>query len=191
MAVSEITRQWEGVELPKPGTYTLDPTHTTAGFVARHLMVTKVRGSFTDISGSITVAENPLESTAEATMAADSFTTGHDERDAHVKSADFLDIENHPTLIFRTLSITATGGSTFAVVGELSIRGEAREITLDVEIDGVARDPWGGDRVAVSTRGEINREDWGLTWNVVLEGGGALVSKKIVLEIEAQLVHQP
>jgi polyisoprenoid-binding protein YceI len=190
MTTSDLTRSWRGVDLPAPGTYIVDPSHTTAGFMARHLMVTKVRGSFAEVSGSITIGEDPLETTAEATMAASSFTTGSSERDAHVKSPDFLDVDTYPSVTFRTLGVSWVSGSTFEVTGELTIRDVSREVTLEVDVEGVAKDPWGGDRMAVTARGEINREDWGLTWNVALEGGGALVGKKVVLEIDAQLVRQ-
>ncbi len=187
---SPMTRTWDGVALPRPGTYVIDASHTTVGFVARHLMVTKVRGRFAELTGSITVAEDALATTAEATMQAASITTGSQDRDAHLRSGDFLLIDEHPTVDFRTVRITGHSGSTFTVLGELSIRGVTREIELQVEIDGVTPDPWGGERLAVSAYGEIDREDYGLTWNVAVEGGGVLVSKKVRLEIEAQAVRQ-
>lgn len=186
----ELTRTVSGVTLPQPGVYTIDPTHTRVGFVARHLMVTKVRGHFADVTGSITVAEHPMETTAEATMAAASITTGSDDRDAHLRSNDFLLIDEHPNVEFRTLGITGQDGSVFHVRGELTIKGVTREVPLEVEVDGVTTDPWGGVRLAVTATGEIDREDFGVTWNVALEGGGVLVSKKVRLEIEAQAVRQ-
>jgi polyisoprenoid-binding protein YceI len=186
----ELTRTIAGVALPQPGTYVVDPTHTRVGFVARHLMVTKVRGHFAEVEGSIVVAENPADTTAEATMVATSITTGNDDRDAHLRSGDFLLTEDFPNVVFRTLGITGQDGDVFHVRGELSIRGVTREIPLTVEIDGVTTDPWGGTRLAVTARGEIDREDFGLTWNVALEGGGVLVGKKVQLEVEAQAVLQ-
>jgi len=185
-----LTRTWNGVELPHPGRYVVDPAHTSVGFVARHLMVTKVRGRFADVTGSITVAEDATATVAEATMQAASITTGNDDRDTHLRSADFLDVEQHPTVDFRTLRITGHRGRSFDVVGELTIAGVTREVPLSVEVDGITTDPWGGERLAVTATGEIDREDFGLTWNVALESGGWLVSRKVTLEIEAQAVRE-
>jgi polyisoprenoid-binding protein YceI len=187
---SSGSREWRGLALPAPGTFTVDPSHTRVGFVARHLMVTKVRGSFAEVEGSVVVADDPLASTAQATMQAASITTGSPDRDAHLRSGDFLLVEEHPTVSYRSTRITGVSGDTFTVEGELTIRGVTRPVTLAVEVDGVAKDPWGGERLSLTARGEINREDFGLTWNVALEGGGVLVSKKATLEIEAQLVRQ-
>jgi polyisoprenoid-binding protein YceI len=184
------SRDWRGLTLPTPGTFTVDPSHTRVGFVARHLMVTKVRGSFAEVEGTVVVADDPLASTAEATMQAASITTGSQDRDTHLRSGDFLLVEQHPTVTYRSTGITGVHGDTFTVEGELTIRGVTRPVPLEVEVDGVAKDPWGGERLSLTARGEINREDFGLTWNVALEGGGVLVSKKATLEIEAQLVRQ-
>jgi polyisoprenoid-binding protein YceI len=184
------SRDWRGLSLPTPGTFTVDPSHTRVGFVARHLMVTKVRGSFAEVEGSVVVADDPLASTAQATMQAASITTGSPDRDTHLRSGDFLLVDEHPTVSYRSTGITGVSGDTFTVEGELTIRGVTRPVTLAVEVDGVAKDPWGGERLSLTARGEINREDFGLTWNVALEGGGVLVSKKATLEIEAQLVRQ-
>lgn len=184
------TRRWEGLTLPTPGTFVVDPSHTRVGFMAKHLMVTKVRGHFAEVEGTVVVAENPLDSTAQASMPAVSITTGSPDRDGHLRSGDFLLVDEHPTVDYRSTAITAVDGDTFTVEGELTIKGTTRPVTLQVEIDGVARDPWGGERLSLTARGEIDREDFGLTWNVALEGGGVLVSKKVVLEIEAQAVRQ-
>jgi len=183
-------RDWRGTSLPTPGEFTIDPTHSRVGFMAKHLMVTKVRGHFADVAGSITVTEDPMQSAAQATMQAESISTGSPDRDAHLRSGDFLRIEQHPTVTFRSTAITGYSAGAFTVQGELTIKGVTREVTLEVEIDGVATDPWGGERLSLTARGEIDREDFGLTWNVALESGGVLVSKKVVLEIEAQLVRQ-
>lgn len=187
---TSITRIVAGVELPMPGTYVLEPGHTRVGFVARHLMVTKVRGRFADIEGTITVAEDPAASTAAATFKTASVDTGSADRDAHLRSADFFDVERYPEIAFRNARVVSSKGSHFTVAGDLTIKDVTREVTLDVELDGVAKDPWGGTRLAVTASTEINREDWDLSWNVALETGGVLVSKKVTLEIEAQAVLQ-
>ena len=183
------SRAWNGLTLPTPGTFTVDASHTRVGFVAKHLMVTKVRGAFAEVEGSITIPDDPMQATAEATMQAASITTGSADRDAHLLSGDFLDVESFPTVSYRSTGVTDVSGDTFTVLGELTIRDVTRPVRLTVEIDGVAADPWGGERVALTARGEIDREDFGLTWNVALESGGVLVSKKVVLEIEAQAVR--
>lgn len=184
------SRVVNGVTFPAPGTYVLDPTHTRIGFVARHLMVTKVRGHFGEFSGSITVAEDPKDSTAEATLKSVSIETGTADRDTHLRSGDFLEAEKYPEITFRNARIQSAKGAEFTVVGDLTIKDTTREVTLDVEIDGVARDPWGNEKLAVTASTEIDREDFGMTWNVALETGGVLVSKKIKLEIEAQAARQ-
>lgn len=183
-------REWQGTDVPAPGTYVLDPSHTTVGFVARHLMVTKVRGRFEEFEGSITVAEDPLVSSAQAAISTASLTTGSADRDGHVKSDDFLAVETFPTMRFTSRSVSHVAGDRFTVVGDLTVKDVTREVVLDVTIDGVARDPWGGERLAVTASTEIDREDFGITWNVALESGGVLVSKKVRIEIEAQAVRQ-
>jgi polyisoprenoid-binding protein YceI len=185
-----LGRVVDGVTLPAAGTYVIDPTHSRVGFVARHLMVTKVRGSFAEVEGTITIAENPAESTATATMKTASVSSGTEDRDAHLRSGDFFDVENHPEIVFSNARITSSKGTEYQVTGDLTIKGVTRPVTLDVEYDGIAKDPWGGTRLAVTASTEIDREDWGLGWNVALETGGVLVSKKVKLEIEAQAVLQ-
>jgi polyisoprenoid-binding protein YceI len=185
-----LTRTVDGVALPTPGTYTLDPTHSRIGFVARHLMVTKVRGHFGTFEGSITIAEDPKASTAEATIKTASIDTGTADRDTHLRNGDFFDVELFPEITFRNARVRSQNGTDFTVTGDLTVKDVTREVTLDVELDGVAQDPWGGTRLAVTASTEIDREDWGLTWNVALETGGVLVSKKVKLEIEAQAVLQ-
>ena len=182
-------RSWNGISLPAPGTFTVDPAHTRVGFIAKHLMVTKVRGAFAEVEGSVVIAEDPTQSHAEATMQTASLSTGSPDRDAHVRSGDFLDVETYPTVSYRSTGITGVSGDEFTVDGELTIRDVTRPVRLAVEVEGPAGDPWGGERIALTARGEIDREEFGLTWNVALEGGGVLVSKKVVLEIEAQAVR--
>ncbi|HEX6936724.1 MAG TPA: YceI family protein [Actinomycetes bacterium] len=180
----------DGVTLPAAGTYVLDPTHTRIGFVARHLMVTKVRGSFAEFEGSITVGDDAKASTAEATMKAVSIETGVADRDNHLRSGDFLEAEKYPTISFRNARVLSQKGTEFKVAGDLTIKDVTREVVLDVELDGVAQDPWGNEKLAVTASTEIDREDFGMTWNVALETGGVLVSKKIKIEIEAQAARQ-
>lgn len=184
------TRVVDGVELPAAGTFVLDPAHSRVGFVARHLMVTKVRGHFAEVEGTVTIAEDPLESRAEATIAAASITTGAADRDTHLRSGDFLEIEKYPTLTFAITRVLGHRGATFQAVGDLTIKGVTREVELEVEVDGVARDPWGNEKLALTASTEIDREDFGITWNVALETGGVLVSRKVKIEIEAQAVRQ-
>jgi polyisoprenoid-binding protein YceI len=189
-AAAGASRVIGGVTFPAPGTYVLDPTHTRIGFVARHLMVTKVRGHFADFDGSITVAEDPTQSTAEATLRTVSIDTGTADRDNHLRSGDFLEAEKYPEITFRNARVLSQDGTGFRVVGDLTIKDVTKQVELAVELDGVAKDPWGNEKLAVTASTEIDREEFGMTWNVALETGGVLVSKKIKLEIEAQAARQ-
>lgn len=189
-AGAATSRVVDGVTFPAPGTYVLDPTHTRIGFVARHLMVTKVRGNFGEFSGSITVAEDPRDSTAEATLKTVTIETGTPDRDTHLRSGDFLEAEKYPEITFRNARIQSQKGAQFTVVGDLTVKDTTRPVTLDVEIDGVAKDPWGNEKLAITASTEIDREEFGMTWNVALEAGGVLVSKKVKIEIEAQAARQ-
>jgi polyisoprenoid-binding protein YceI len=208
MSESLGIRLWNGTTVPTPGIFEIDAQHTTVGFVARHLMVTQVRGRFEDVEATIHVAEDPLRSVATATIGTASITTGAEERDAHLRSADFLDVENFPTMTFVSRQVlggeagakwTVVNGTmrrrkratdALRVLGDLAIRGVSRPIELELSLDGVTHDPWGGERLALSARGQIDRESYGMTWNVALEAGGWLVSQKIDLEIRAQAIRQ-
>jgi polyisoprenoid-binding protein YceI len=172
-----------------PGTWALDQDHTTIGALARHMVVTKVRGKFTGFEGSLTVGETPEESSVEVTIDAASIDTGVEARDGHLRSPDFLDVERYPTLTFRSTKIEAVGDGRFAVTGDLTIRDITKPITLEAEFEGSAIDPWGGTRAIFSARAELLREEWGMTWNAALESGGVLVSKTFQLEIDAQAVQ--
>ncbi len=173
------------VAYPETGTWAVDPAHTVVGFSARHLMAAKVRGSFTTFSGTIDVAEQPGDSSVEVTIDAASIDTGVADRDDHLRSADFLDVENHPTIEFRSTAVRERGDG-YQVDGELTIRGIAKPVTLDLAYLGLVTDPWGNDKALFSASTEIDREQWGLTWNQALEAGGWLVGKKVKIEIEAQ-----
>ena len=180
------TRDFEGTAIPLPGTYTIDASHSRIGFVAKHLVVSKVRGAFEEFSGSLTFAENPLESSAEVTIQAASINTGDKGRDDHVRTGDFLLVEEHPTLSFKTTSLTHKKNNVFVAAGELTIRGVTNPVELDLEFEGVVVDPWGNEKVVLSAETEIDREAYGVSWNAALETGGVLVNKKVKLEIEVQ-----
>lgn len=170
------------------GTWTLDKAHTKIGFNAKHLMVTKVRGHFEDYDATVEIAEDLTESRVEVSLDAASITTGAADRDGHLRSGDFLDVENHPKLRFVSADITGDG-EHWKLTGDLTIRDVTRPVTLDVTYEGSATDPWGNEHVGFTASAKMNREDWGLTWNAALEGGGWLVSKDVTLEIEGQLVR--
>jgi polyisoprenoid-binding protein YceI len=184
-----LTRVVEGRNVPSPGTYVFDPTHTKIEAVARHLMVTKVRGHFSDYEGTVVVADDPTQSSVELTINAESISTGTADRDAHLRSPDFLDVENYSALTFRSTSVVPDG-DTWKLTGDLTIIGKTNPITLDLEFLGVIPDPWGNAKAAFSASGQFNRHDFGLSWNVPLDGGGVLVSEVFKIEIEAQLAAQ-
>jgi polyisoprenoid-binding protein YceI len=171
-------------------TWKIDPSHTTIEFVAKHMMITTVKGRFADFEGTIVADEEQLaNSTVEATMKAASLDTRADQRDTHLRSADFLDVERYPEVTFRSTRIDGTR-EHFKLTGDLTIRGTTRPITLDVTFEGTGKDPWGGTRASFSASGKIDRRDYGLTWNVALETGGILVSNEIKINVEAQAVLQ-
>jgi polyisoprenoid-binding protein YceI len=188
--VSAATRLVAGVKLPAPGRWQIDPGHTEVAFVGRHFMLTKVRGRFTGVTGAIVVTEDPGESTAEVTIDMASVESGSQVRDDHLRSADLFDVARYPTATFsgRAADWLGTRGR---LAGELTIRGVARPVTLQAEFLGHVADPWGGQRAVFTAEGTLNREDWGLTWNMPLDGGGLLVSREIRIEIEAEAVLEP
>lgn len=178
----------ETVEVPGyiAGTWDIDPVHSHIGFAARHLMVSKVRGNFTTFEGQIVTAENPLQSSATVTIDTTSLTTGNAQRDGDVKGENFMDTGNHPTMTFRSTGIRPKGGGEFVVDGELTIKGVTRPVELAAEVNGFGPDPYGGTRAGFSATGEINRNDYGITANMVLPTGGVMVSEKIQLTIEVE-----
>lgn len=182
-------RTLDGVEIPAPGSWEIDTAHTTVGFVARHLMVTKVRGRFGTVSGSVVVAEQPHQSAVSVSIDTASVDTGNADRDGHLRSPDFFDVESHPKMTFVSTGFTQTGRTTFALTGDLTIRGITRTVVLDGSFEGLAADPWGGTRAAFAARTEINREDWDLTWNKAVESGGLLVGKTVTIELDVQLIR--
>lgn len=180
----------EAVAVPDyiAGTWDIDATHSHIGFVARHLMVSKVRGSFTTFEGVINTAENPLQSSATATIEMESFSSSNETRDHDVKGENFLDVASHPTMTYRSTGIRPHGDG-YVVDGELTIKGVTHPVELNVELNGFGPDPYGGTRLGISATGEINRNDYGITANMVLPTGGVMVSEKIqlIIEIEAAL----
>ena len=168
-----------------PGTWSIDPTHAEVGFIARHLMVAKVRGKFTEFAGTVEVAEQLADSVATVTIKTASVDTGTADRDAHLRSEDFFASEQFPDMTFVS---TSFDGDT--LTGDLTIKGVTKPVTLDVEFNGVATDPWGNEKAGFEAKGELNRTDWGLTWNANLEKGGVLVSEKIKLVLDVQLAKQ-
>jgi polyisoprenoid-binding protein YceI len=181
----------DGRQVPEVGSWEIDPAHAAFEFVARHLMA-KVRGRFPAVTGVATIAERPEDSTLEVEIDASSIDTQDETRDAHMRSNDFFGVEEHPTISFRSTAVRpGQGENRWQVDGELTIRGNTRPVTVDVEFLGAAVDPWGNQRIGFSgVVTEVNREDWGLTWNTPLETGGFLLSKSVRLEIEAELVKK-
>jgi polyisoprenoid-binding protein YceI len=184
------TREFQGLQIPAAGTYVLDAAHKRVGFVVKHLMVSKVRGQFAEAEATITVGEDPLQSSVTATINTASVHTGQADRDNHLRTGDFFDAEKYPTMEFRSTGIKSFEGSELVVAGELTIKDVTRPVDLLVEFEGVGRSPYGFDLFGFSASTEIDREDWGLTWNQALETGGVMVSKKVKIEIEGEAIRQ-
>ncbi len=174
--------------LPVAGAWTIDASHSSVEFVVRHLMVAKVRGRFSEFGGTIHVGETPDASSVEVEISPASISTGDPGRDGHLTSPDFFDVEQFPTVGFRSTGVREVGDH-YAVDGELTLLGVAKPVTLDLEYQGSITDPFGNDKAVFSASTEIDREDWGLTWNQALESGGVLVGKKAKIEIEIEAVH--
>ena len=172
------------------GTWDIDPVHSHIGFMARHLMVSKVRGKFSQVTGEITIAEDPLQSTVEVRIPAASIETGVTDRDNHLRSPDFLHVEKHPELVFTNARVKDLDGSEFKLVGDLTIRDVTRQVELDAEFEGVARSPWGSEVIGFSATTEIDRDEFGVTWNQALETGGVMVGKKVKIEISGEAVRK-
>jgi polyisoprenoid-binding protein YceI len=185
--MAEATRHVEGIAVPASGKYELDQAHTAIGFVARHIL-TKVRGRFTDFSGWIDVAEDPARSEVHVEVKTASIQTNVEQRDEHLKSDDFLNVEKWPVMTFDSVAIRHTGGTSFELDGELTIRDVTRPVTLFGEFLGTDGNPSGKTVLAATARTTLKREDWNVSWNMVLETGGFLVSKEIDLEIEVEAV---
>jgi polyisoprenoid-binding protein YceI len=176
---------------PAAGVYTVDAAHSRLGFVARHLVVSKVRGNFTQFEGTVTIGDTPETSSVTATAQAASITTNNDMRDSHLQSADFLDASNHPQITFVSTSVSQKAGNEYALTGDLTIRGVTKSVTFDLEFTGAGESMQPGVSVAgFEARTEIDRRDFGVNFEGVLENGTAVVSHKIVLELEVELASQ-
>ncbi|WP_298571540.1 YceI family protein [Streptomyces luteogriseus] len=172
------------------GDYTIDPAHSTLGFVARHAMVTNVKGSFQDFTGTLHLdGTDPSRSTASLDVVMDSIETGNADRDGHLKSADFFKADEFPAMTFRSTKAEALGGDDYRITGDLTILGTTRPLAIDLEFNGAAKDPFGNERVGFEGKAEILRSEWGLTWNAALETGGVLVSDKIKLNFDISAIR--
>ena len=173
------------IALPKVGTYVLNPSMTTVGFMAKKLMVSKVRGAFEKFEGTLVVADPPENSTLEVTVDTASITTREEKRDGHLRSPDFFDSEKYPHMTFKSTKVERIDDANWKVTGDLTIKDVTKPITLAVDYAGMHPTPWGFEQAVFSASGEIDREEWGLTWNQALEAGSFLVGKTVVLELEA------
>jgi polyisoprenoid-binding protein YceI len=189
-ATQQVWRTLDGAAAPLEGTYVLDKAHTTVAFVARHLMVAKVRGHFEEFEGTITVGKDAGSSSIAATIQAASVDTRDETRDKHIRSADFLDVEKFPTIRFASTSVQAAGAERWKVLGDLTIRDVTRPVQLEVEWNGATRDPWGGVRFGFSATTEIDRDEFGVSFNAALETGGFVVAKQVKIEIDGEATLQ-
>ncbi|MGH9278437.1 MAG: YceI family protein [Acidimicrobiales bacterium] len=174
--------------IPVAGVYDIDSAHTSVEFVGRHMMITKVRGGFSDVRGRVTIGEDPTDSHVEVEIGTASLGTGNADRDAHLRSADFFDVERYPTITFRSTGVTARPDKTWELDGDLTVRDTTRPVRLQVDFDGADVSPLGDERIGVSAATDINRDDLGLTWNMGLETGGVLVGKTVRIELSVQAV---
>jgi polyisoprenoid-binding protein YceI len=173
------------------GTYAIDPAHSRIGFVARHAMVTKVRGSFNEFEGSgYFDSEDPTKSNLELVIKAASIDTRNADRDGHLRSNDFFAMDEYPEITFKSTSVEQTGDAEYRVTGDLTLKGVTKPVTVDFDYTGAAVDPFGNQRIGLEGTTTINRKDWGVTWNAPLETGGVLVSEKVTLEFDVSAVRK-
>lgn len=172
------------------GSYTIDPAHSEVGFVARHAMVTKVRGSFTDVEGSASTSSGLQNAKINLTIQVASVDTRDAKRDGHLRTNDFFDVENHPTISFTSTDVTAVADNTLRVVGDLSIKGTTKSVTIDFDFNGAATDPFGNERIGFEGSTTIIRSEYGVSFNAALETGGVLVSDKITLQLEVSAIKK-
>jgi polyisoprenoid-binding protein YceI len=173
-------------------TYQIDTAHSSAQFKVRHMMIANVKGEFDKVSGTVNFdPANPTASTVEASIDVSTISTRDEQRDGHLKSADFLDVEKYPSITFKSKKVTSTGGDSFSVVGDLTIRDITKEVTLNVEeLTGEAKDPWGNMRRGATAKTRVNRKDFGMSFNVALEAGGFLVGEDVDLTIDVEMIRQ-
>ena len=180
------TRTVQGVEYPAVGTYDIDVSHTRVGFAVRHMAVSKVRGEFQEFAGTLELGEDPVDSKIEVTIQAGSVDTHDDNRDNHLRTNDFFDTEQHPVWTFTSTAIRPVTATEWHVDGDLTIRGVTRQVTLDATLEGVVKDPYGNHRVGFSATTSIVRDDFGVSFNGVMEAGGLVVAKKVDIDIELE-----
>lgn len=191
MAETIVTsRIVDGAEYPAVGTFAIDTSHSHLGFAVRHMAVSKVRGDFKEFSGTLELAENPVDSKVSVIIQAGSVDTHDENRDNHLRTNDFFDIENNPTWTFTSTAIRPVTATEWNVDGDLTIRGVTKQVTLDAVLEGVVQDPYGMHRVGFSARTSIEREEFGVSFNGVMEAGGLVVGKKVDIEIEAEATLQ-
>jgi polyisoprenoid-binding protein YceI len=170
------------------GTWTIDPVHSEVGFAVRHMMVSKVRGKFTTFSGEIVTGDNPAASSVTAEIGLASIDTGNEQRDAHIKSADFFEVENYPTMTYKSTGVRAGGGGDFTLDGDLTLKGVTKKVPLRLELNGFGPDAYGGTRAGFTATTEINRRDFGVNFNAALQNGGVVVSDKVTIHLEIEAV---
>jgi polyisoprenoid-binding protein YceI len=187
--VQPLLRVHEGQEIPAPGAYAIDTSHSAVEFVGRHLGLAKVRGRFTRFAGNIEIAEVPEKSSVEVDIDVASVESADARRDEHLRSPDFFHVEEHPSMVFKSTRVTPVDDGTWDVAGDLTIRGVTKPVVLRVEFEGGENSPFGDQRIGFSASTEVNREDWDLGWNVVLESGGLLVGKKIKIELSVEAIR--
>jgi polyisoprenoid-binding protein YceI len=173
------------------GRYTIDPVHSRIGFVARHAMITKVRGSFNEFTGSgYFDVDKPENSHLEVTIDASSIDTRNADRDAHLRSNDFFDMDTHPQIKFSSTAVEKVDDDTFRVTGDLTLKGVTKPVTIDFDYGGTATDPFGNHRLGLDGKATVNRKEWGLTWNAPLETGGVMIGEKVTLEFEVSAIRE-
>jgi len=171
------------------GTWTIDPVHSEVGFSVRHMMVSKVRGRFTKFSGELVTSDDVLGSAVTAEIDLSSIDTGAEQRDAHLRSPDFFDTDNHPLMTYKSTGIRADGDG-YVLDGELTLKGITKSVSLTLEVNGFGPDAYGGTRAGFTASGEINRQDFGVTWNAAMETGGVVVADKVAIHLEIEAVLQ-
>jgi polyisoprenoid-binding protein YceI len=189
-ATQPLVRDHQGQQIPVPGTYTIDTSHSAVEFVGRHLGLAKVRGRFTKFGGDIHIGETPEESSVEVDIDVASVESADARRDEHLRSPDFFNVGEHPSMVFKSTSVSAVDEGTWEVAGDLTIRGVTKPVVLHTEFEGAENTPFGDQRIGFSASTEVNREDWDLGWNVVLESGGLLVGKKIKIELSIEAIRE-
>lgn len=188
MAVPATTATTAAYSFPEAGTWIFDRDHTTVAFEARHLMVAKVHGVFRNFAGAVTIGATPESSSATLTIQVASVESGFADRDAHLRSADFFDVERHPEITVRAAGLRHIAGERWAATAALTVRGVTLPVELTIEFSGTVNDPWGNRKIGFSVAAEIDREAWGLTWNAALEAGGIVAGKKVRLAVDVEAV---